>query len=267
MPARIFAICGGKGGVGKTHVAINIAYILARNHGKVLLVDCDLGLANIDIVLGLTPKVTIKNILSGNNSLAESTLDYTENLHILPGVGGALELANISRVQLSQFLSELAILSAQYDYIILDTSAGVDEKVLQFIAHSEKAVLVACPDPASMADCYAQLKLLHQQYHLQRFYLLVNRATSIEEGDKLFAKINKVVGQFLGAVVHPLGSLPDDPLVGKALAQYKPVTAMYPGGPIGRAYHKVIDKLLIEPAVTLNDAKWIHAHEWCSNIL
>lgn len=240
---RTIAVTSGKGGVGKTTVAANLAIALQRLGARVVLVDVDLGLANVDVLLGLRPRWTLKDLLAGRRSIREITVDGPAGVRVVPAASGLEELANLAPWEQERLWRSFAELDADADLVLVDTAAGIAPNVLDVLATTEEVVVVAAPEPAAITDAYALIKVLSRRREGARVHLLVNRARRPQEGYAAAARIAEVARHFLGLDIHCLGCLPEDPQVAQAGRDQVAFAAAYPQCPAARCLASVAGRL------------------------
>lgn len=238
-PVQVIAVTGGKGGVGKTSIAVNLAATLASTGRRVMLLDGDLGLANVDVFLGLSPRHTMAHVLSGERTLEEIILESPHGIQVVPGASGVAELANLSAAGHLGLVQAFSELSSRVDTLIVDTSAGISHGVLQFTQAAQHVLLVVCDEPASMTDAYALTKVLSKQHGVTHFHVLANMARAPGEGAALFDKLQRVTGRFLDVTLEYVGEIPDDPYLRRAIREQRPVVAAFPASPAARAFKKL----------------------------
>lgn len=238
-PTRVLAVTSGKGGVGKTNVVANLAFSLTTLGKKVLVVDADLGLANLDILLGLTPKYTIEHLFLGSKSLREIMINGPGGMTILPGSSGVQQLTELSAEQKLAFLTEIDSLEGPVDVMLIDTAAGISSNVIYFVLAAQEIIVVTCPEPPAITDAYALMKILVREHGHRSFQLLVNSATTAQEGEEVFQRLNRATQQFLDISLHSLGWIPHDAYVPKAVKQQKTVVEAYPNAQASRAFLKL----------------------------
>lgn len=235
-PVRTLAVTSGKGGVGKTAIATNLAVALAQFGHKTLLMDADLGLANVDVLLGLSPAYTLADLVDGRCTLEELLVPGPDGLLVAPAASGIkrmVELHASERLGLVQVFAELPY---ELDTMLVDTAAGIDASVLTFCQAAQDILMVVCDEPASMTDAYALIKLLVRQHGVERIHIVANRIEHPAEGYRLYQKMLSVCDRFLGGVVlNHLGSIPQDEWMVRAVRQRQPVVKAYPGSPSARA--------------------------------
>jgi flagellar biosynthesis protein FlhG len=241
-PVQTIAVTGGKGGVGKTSVSVNLATACAANGKRVLLLDGDLGLANVDVLLGLSPRHTLAHVLTGERTLSEVIVKAPQGFHIVPGASGVAEMANMGLAQHIGLIQAFSTLAQTLDMLIVDTAAGLSHSVLQFSQAAQHVVIVLCDEPASLTDAYALCKVLSRSHGVQRFRILANMTRSPGEGAALFDKFSRVTGRFLDVTVDYIGEIPDDPSMRRAIREQRPVAESYPSSPSGRAFKNLARK-------------------------
>lgn len=244
-PLRVIAVTSGKGGVGKSNIVVNLGLALARMGQKVLLIDADLGLANLDILLGLTPRFTIHDLLSLRRTLSEVMVDGPEGLKILPASSGIPELADLDKEQKMFLLNELDDYSENLDVVLIDTGAGISRNVLFFNIAALERIVVANNEPTSITDAYALIKVLatkHGEYH---YHLLVNGLSQPREGDRVYRTLLKVTERFLGSGVSLgyLGVIPYDEAIPRAVLKQQPVLSLYPQAKVSRSFTQLAKRL------------------------
>lgn len=240
---RVMSVTSGKGGVGKTHLVSNIAISLAKQGRDVLVVDADLGLANIDVVLGLEVRRTLHDFLEGRNSLEELIVEGPEGVRIIPassGVESILQLTAQERLYLLQAIEELA---AQYDYLIIDTPAGIGSDVLSFNGASSEIVCVITPEPTSLTDAYALIKVLSRRFGERLIRIIVNEVADERQAEATFNRFHSVVQQYLRVELSYLGWVPNDPVVSQAVRQQRAFTLEYPSSKASRAVARIAGEI------------------------
>lgn len=247
-PAGAIAVTGSKGGVGKSNLALNLAVALGRCRRKVLLVDGDLGLANLDVLLGLVPDRTIEHLVRGEATLADLLIAGPEGVTVLPAASGVPQLTRLDGVRRRRLLSALSEAGRLADDVILDTGAGLSHATLALLLAASRVVVVTTPEPTSLVDAYASLKVLWKADPAKAVDLVVNAAESEEEAARAHGQIAKAAGHFLGREPGFLGSIPRDPKVGEAVRRQRAVLELYPGAPASRAYERIALRLAARDA-------------------
>jgi flagellar biosynthesis protein FlhG len=232
---QVIAVSGGKGGVGKTTLAVNLGAALAQSGQRVLLLDGDLGLANIDVHLGLTPRYTLQHVLSGERTLAEVIQPVGERLHVVPAASGVARMARLSSAEHAAVVQAFATLPQSFDTLLVDTAAGIGEQVLQLAAAAAHVLIVLCDEPASLTDAYGLIKVLSRDCGVRRFQVLANRVAQGDSGEALFRRLQTVTDRYLDVQLQYAGEIPEDPLLIKAVRSQRAVVQAYPGSPAARA--------------------------------
>jgi flagellar biosynthesis protein FlhG len=220
---RIITVSSGKGGVGKTNLSINLALAYAQLGKKVIVLDADLGLANVNVVLGIIPKYNLYHLIRRQKEMRDIILDTNYGIQIVAGASGFSKIANLTDDERERFIEELSELSAA-DVIIIDTSAGVSNNVLAFIAAADDALIVTTPEPTAITDAYGIIKIIATEidYLNLGMKLIVNRVKSVTEGKRVAERVINIAGQFLNLKIDYLGYVYDDPAVQQAVLRQKP---------------------------------------------
>ena len=249
---RVVCVTSGKGGVGKTNLTTNMAYALARQGKKVLVLDADLNLANVDVLLGMTPKFNLHHMFTGEKSLKEVMITGPGGILILPGSSGIMELANLTETQKLYFLSEMEELNQQLDIMLIDTAAGINENVIYFNLAAQERIVLLTPEPTSLTDAYALIKVLSTRHDVKRFSIIVNLAESEKEALAVFRQISLVCDQFLGTLsLDFLGHIPYDKKLIQAVRSQRLVTDLFPDALVSRMICKIAQQLdATKPAST-----------------
>jgi flagellar biosynthesis protein FlhG len=248
-PPRVISVTSGKGGVGKSNVVVNLGLALAQRRLKVLLIDADLGLGNLDILLGLTPRFTIQDALSLRLDLADVIVDGPGGLKILPASSGIPELAMLDESQQLFLLNEMDHFADEIDVVLIDTGAGISQNVLFFNIGAQERILVVNNQPPAIADAYALIKILATQNNEKNFRLLVNDLRHSREAELVYHTLLKVTERFLGAetTLDYLGFIPHDEAVPKAVMRQQPVLALYPQAPASQSFVLIAQTLWESP--------------------
>jgi flagellar biosynthesis protein FlhG len=239
QPVQVIAVTGGKGGVGKTCVAVNLATALAKLRKRVVLLDGDLGLANADVFLGLSPRYTLAHVLSGERTLDEVLVPAPQGFHLIPAAAGAADLAQMGVAEHLGLVRAFGGLATRLDVLIVDTAAGLSHSVMQFSQAAQHVVVVICDEPASITDAYALVKVLSRSHGVNRFRVLANRIRAPGTGSELFQRFERVTARFLDVALEFAGEIPEDDHMHRAVRGQRAVLDEYPGSPAARAFKKL----------------------------
>ncbi len=247
-PVRVMAVSSGKGGVGKSNVVINLSLALDRLGLRALIMDADLGLANIDVLLGLTPKYNMSHVLSGQKRLDEVIIDGPGGVKIMPASSGVQELTKLTDDQKLLFLELLDGLETDIDVLLIDTAAGISDTVLYFNLAAHERIIVVTPEPTSLTDAYALIKVLYSRHGERHFRILVNSAAEESMGKSIFAKLSKVADHFLdGLSLDYLGTIPHDTSVTRSVMQQRPLLEAFPDAPASKAFMQIAQTICRTP--------------------
>ncbi len=244
---RVIAITSGKGGVGKTNISANLAVIAARNGSRVLILDADLGLANVEIIFGLKPRYHMGHLLDASASVEEILASGPHGVRVLPAGSGIQGLTRLDDAQKLRLMTALDYIEDAFDIILIDSSAGIGDNVLFFVGGAQEAVLVVTVEPTSLTDAYAAVKVLSQQAGVRNFNVIVNTAPSEPAAREIFEKLTSVTSRFLNARVKYLGSLPRDENMHRAIMAQRPLVDLFPQSPSSRALGVLAYRLFQEP--------------------
>ena len=242
-PVQVIAVTGGKGGVGKTSVSINLSVALAQMSRRIALLDADLGLANIDVLLGLKAKHTLEDVLAGTHSLSEIMLTGPGGIRIIPASSGTQRMAQLGAMEHAGLIHAFSELSEQLDVLIIDTAAGIADSVVSFVRAANEVLVVVCDEPSSITDAYALIKLLNRDHGLTRFRVLASMTRSTQEGQNLFNKLTQVSERFLDATLQYVGCIPFDENLRKAIQRQRAVVEMAPRSKAALAFQNLAEKV------------------------
>jgi flagellar biosynthesis protein FlhG len=248
---HVIAVSSGKGGVGKSNVVANLAVALTRAGKRVLILDADLGLGNLDILLGLVPQYTIEDVLAGTHTLEEIVLKGPAGIHVLPASSGVPRLTALTDAQQLMLQEQLAQLTSEIDVLLIDTGAGIASNVTYFASAADETMIVVSPEPTSLTDAYALIKVLARQYRERRFKVLVNQAKSPREAAEVFGKLDVAVDHFLHVAVELVGAIPYDDYVHLAVMQQKALCELFPDAPAAQAFKRLADHVIQWPRPSL----------------
>lgn len=261
------AIVSGKGGVGKTNIALNLAYALHRAKEKVLLMDCDLGLANLDVLLGLAPKASIEQVMQGEATLADVALAVEPGgFSLLPASSGVDLLGDSGTSMRTSFLGQINAFAKEFDYFIMDVGAGITESVQNFAAKASARIVIVTPEPTSLTDAYALIKVLSSQHAITDFHVLVNQAESQAEEKASFTRLAAACEKFLGVALTSLGGVRYDKTMADAVRRQQPLLKFAPTSGAGKdlvaaavRVHKLREKMDLDPDAPLKIGQSLHA--------
>ena len=242
--ARVIAVTSGKGGVGKTNITVNMAIQLARMGQRMVILDVDLGLANIDVVMDLKARYNLSHVIRGEKTLQEVIVRTGDAVAVVPGASGLVEMADLSDGQRNHLIRSFDALGQVADIILVDTAAGISKNVMGFARAADEVIVVATPEPTSITDAYATIKLLVKENFRGKINLIVNMAASASEGNRTAARIVRVSMQFLRKKVYYLGLLLRDAAVTRAVQRRQPFALVAPKSAASRQVAQLAAKLL-----------------------
>lgn len=239
---RVIAVTSGKGGVGKTTVSINLALALAEKGKRVMLMDADLGLANVDVMLGLRPRWNLSNVIKGECELEDIIVTGPRGIKILPASSGVKQMADLTEREQAGLIHAFSTLSDRSDVLLIDTAAGISNSTVKFCTAAQEVMLVVCNEPASITDAYATIKVLNQNHGISRFRILANMAQSAIEGARIFQKLVEVTERFLNVSLDLVGTIPYDINSRKVVQQRKAIFDVLPASSAAQAFKKLADR-------------------------
>ena len=242
-PVRVIAVASGKGGVGKTNVSVNLGVSLSKMGQRVLLMDADMGLANVDIMLGLQTKYNLAHVLDGEKTLEEVIVEGPSGLKIIPAASGVSRMAQLTAMENAGIINAFSELSGKLDILLVDTAAGIADSVVSFCRAAQEVVIVVTDEPASITDAYALIKVLSRDFKLTRFRLLANQSRSEQHGRALYEKLAKVCEQFLDVSLDYMGTVPFDHDLREAVQRQVPVTLYKPNSESAKAFKNMAQKI------------------------
>jgi len=247
---RVFAVASGKGGVGKSTVVANLGLCFARMGLRTLILDGDLGLANIDILLNLDPPYSINHVIQGHKSLNDVIVEGPFGVKLIPGASGLFTVANLEPDARDRLLAQLATAGTEADLILVDTPAGIGQDVISLATAAQDIIVVATPEPTSIRDAYALIKVLSQRSESPSFRVLINQASNKRVADTALTQISSVARQFLKLEIEGLGYLPVDARASQAICKQEPLIIAYPNSPAARGMQMLAEALLDNAAPT-----------------
>lgn len=249
----VYSITSGKGGVGKTAVTTNLAYSLALCGKKVLILDADLGLANIDVALGLTPKFNLNHFFAGTHSLDDIMVEGPLGIMVLPAGSGIQNVTRLDSSSKMQLLQGLDSLHDRFDYVLIDTEAGISENVTYFNTAAQEILLVTTPEPTAITDAYALMKLLSTQFHIKKFNLIVNQIHSEDDALEVFRKLTLVSNRYLDISIDYLGSIPFDRNMVNGVRRQRVYSELQPASKIASSFSRLAGRICSESGQNSNE--------------
>jgi flagellar biosynthesis protein FlhG len=241
-PVRVIAVTSGKGGVGKTSVSVNLAVAMAMSGRRVMLLDGDLGLANVDVMLGLQPSCNLSHVLAGHCTLEETLLEGPGGVLVVPAASGKQNMAELSPAQHAGLIRAFSEYSQPLDTLIVDTAAGIAGSVITFSLACQQVIVVVTNDPASITDAYALIKVLNRDHGINRVQVLANMAATPGEVRAIYDNLRRVAERFLDVTLSFMGSVPNDEWLRRAVRRQRAVVEAYPGSPAAKAFRELAEK-------------------------
>jgi len=242
-PIRVLAVTGGKGGVGKTNISVNLSVALAEMGRRVMLLDADLGLANIDVVLGLHPEFDLSHVLRGERTLEEIIVTGPEGVQVVPAASGVRGMASLTPAEHAGIIHAFSDLSHALDILVIDTAAGISDSVISFSRAAQEVIVVVCDEPASLTDAYALIKLLNREFGIDRFRVLTNMIHTAQEARDLYTKLVRVTDRYLDVMLNFIGGIPFDDALKKAVKSQKAVVQAFPRSRAAQAFKSLARKV------------------------
>ncbi len=243
--SRVVAVSSGKGGVGKTNLVVNLALTLARWDYRVVIIDADLGMANVDVLVNAFPRHTLEDVLEGDMDVRDIILEGPANVKIVPGGSGMFSLANLDQARRSSLVERLQVLEEEGDILFIDTAAGLSRNVISFVASADEAIIVTTPEPTALTDAYGMIKVLREKGIKKKVHLVVNFASDLSQGEEVYRRMNKVVGKYLsGLEVNFLGPINRDPLVTRSVQDCEPLVLSHPQAPAAQSIQRIAQRFV-----------------------
>jgi flagellar biosynthesis protein FlhG len=242
-PVRVVAVTSGKGGVGKTNVSANLALALTGRGKEVMLMDADLGLANVDVLLGLHPLYNLSHVLAGERNINDIVLTGPGGLRIVPAASGIKTMAELSPAQHAGIIQVFSDLTISPDVLLIDTAAGLSDGVTAFTKAAHEVIVVLCDEPASITDAYAMIKVMSRDHGIQRFRVLANMTRTAQQGIDLYNKMVKVTNRFLDVTLDYMGCIPHDEYLLKSVQKQRAVVDAYPRSRSATAFKNIAQKV------------------------
>ncbi|MEK3765007.1 MinD/ParA family protein [Solibacillus sp. FSL K6-4121] len=260
---RSIAVVSGKGGVGKSNFTTNFATLLAKTGKKVIILDMDIGMGNVHILVGNSVKYSLKDYLDGQMTLEDVMFKTEEGVSYISGGSGMSSLMDWSPAIFNRLITAFEALQKEYDFVFFDMGAGVVDWSLDLLTSIEEIIVISTAEPTSIMDAYSMMKFIHLKDPQKKFYLLCNRAFTLEEGIETTQRLKTVMMKFLEKDVHILGSLPEDPVVRQAVRQQSLFTTIYPDAPVSQTMGKLVQQFL----TVETEMKEVHASSQSSKFL
>lgn len=248
---KVIAVSGGKGGVGKTNVSLNTSIALAKMGKRVLVLDADLGLANVDVMLGLRVQRNLSHVMSGECELDDIIIEGPAGIKIIPATSGTQSMVDLTPSEHAGLIRAFSDMQTLFDVLVVDTAAGISDMVLSFARAAQDVMLVVTDEPTSITDCYALMKLLSRDHDVFKFKVVANMVRSAKEGEHLFAKLTKVTDRFLDVALDLVGVIPFDENIRKSVRKQQVIVEAFPDSPAAKAFN----------ALALNIIEWPIPHQ------
>lgn len=246
--ARVIAVTSGKGGVGKTSISVNLALQFKEQGKKVVVLDADFGLANVEVMLGIRPQYNLADVIFNNKPIEEVITDGPMGIGFISGGSGVQDLVNLDKVRLQKLIAQLVKLDKLYDVVIIDTGAGIADSVVEFVISSPEVLLVITPEPTSITDAYSLLKAVNRKKEFKReskaIKVITNRVDSEADGQEIYDKISIVASKFLNIQLEYIGCIPNDKKLGNAVLEQKPVVLGAPNSEPSICLKNICNRLL-----------------------
>jgi len=242
-PVRVISVTSGKGGVGKTNLSVNIGVALAKIGRKVAILDADMGLANVDILLGISPQFNLSHVLNGEKTLKDIMVAGPAGVQIIPASSGIQHMSDLSNAEQAGVIRAFSDIDNDLDVLIVDTAAGISTTVVNFARACQEIIVVVCDEPTSLADAYAYIKLLNRDYGLNRFHIVANMVQSAEHGQLLFNKLTKVTDRYLDIALQYVGAVPFDDYLKRAVQKQTSIIEAFPQSKAALAIRQLAKKI------------------------
>lgn len=247
-PVRVIAIASGKGGVGKTNLSVNLGVSLCKLGKKVALLDADMGLANVDILLGLHPEYNLTHVINGEKTLGDIVVEGPHGLKVIPASSGVQHMAEMGIIEQAGIISAFSEFEHDIDVLLVDTAAGIHSSVVNFARASQEILIVVCDEPTSLTDAYALIKLLNRDHGVNRFHIITNMVDTLQDGKALYQKLCKVTDQYLDVALYFTGAIPFDRSLRQAVKKQQAVVESMPQSPASQAIKGLAKKIINWPS-------------------
>jgi flagellar biosynthesis protein FlhG len=243
QPVRVLAVASGKGGVGKSNLSVNLASVFARQNKSVVLMDADLGLANVDLLLGVKPLYDLHHVMTGERSLEEVMVESPQGVRVIPAASGVQRMAELSKSEHVGLIRSFSELTVPVEVLIIDTAAGISDSVISFSQASQEVIVVVCDEPASITDAYALIKVLNRDNGVNRFQIVTSMVRNASQGFNLYEKLTTVADQYLNCSLGYLGHVPMDDQLRMAVRRQRPVVQEFPDSRAAQAMNQIADRV------------------------
>lgn len=248
--ARVVAVTSGKGGVGKTNTSVNLAIAMAQRGNRVILLDADLGLANVEVLLGLNSLYNLQHVITGEKQMAQILVEGPGGIGVVPGTSGLAKLADLSERARENVMAGLRQMQERADFVVIDTMAGIGRSAISFVVAADEVLLVTTPEPSAIVDAYAMLKTAYQRRDDAIVRLITNMVLNKKQASLVYSKLSNASQQYLGRKLSYLGMVTRDPHVSQAVMQSHPFVLRYPNSPAAKNVMDIADRLISQRAVT-----------------
>jgi len=242
-PVRVIAVTGGKGGIGKTNISVNLSMALSNLGRRVVLLDADLGLANVDVLLGIETDKNLADVLSGSCTLMDIMADGPMDIKIVPASSGVRSMTSLSVHEHSAVIKAFSEIDDQLDVLVIDTAAGISDAVTSFVHAAQEVLVVVCDEPTSIADAYALIKVLNRDHGMFKFNILANMVRSPKEAQQLFGKLRAGTDRFLDVALKYVGAIPYDEMLRNSVKKRQPVLTAYPRSASSMAFKSLAKEI------------------------
>lgn len=246
-PVKVLAISAGKGGVGKTNIAVNLSIALAKKGKQVLLFDADLGLSNVDILLGISPTLNLSQVIQGQCDIEEVIVNGPAGLRIIPASSGIQQMSELDPLQITGLIRSFSEIGEGIDYLVVDTAAGISSNVINYLLAAQDILLVVCDEPTSLTDTYAMIKLLSRDYGIKNFNIVVNMVKDAKQAKMVYTKLFGAVEKFLSVCLQYSGFVPQDDYVRFAVKEQRAFIEQYPKSRAALSIQQLAQKVLSWP--------------------
>ncbi|MCL1996871.1 MAG: MinD/ParA family protein [Defluviitaleaceae bacterium] len=241
---RLITVTSGKGGVGKSNFTLNLAICLSKAGNRVIIIDADFAMANIEVLFGVVPGKSLLNVLRGESTISEIIIDGPAGISLVSGGSGFADLAALNEKQVDFFLESFTYFDENYDIVLIDTGAGASHQVINMVKASQETIIITTPEPTALTDAYAMIKILKSLKTMPEMFIVINRIDNRREGEEIYSKLNRVSHRFLGLELKLLGFIPDDNFLLRAVKKQEPLNLLYPKSPSAKSIQEICNMLL-----------------------